>query len=146
LIEQSTKQAITLDSLRLCNSGSKCDGTQPITLQANMPTPLQLCTTRTFHGNYRGAIVLASREKPDGDIILQNAQFSSFSAKFWGFVLILVGVAVAFVAKVWARGRLERDQALVPVARMRTQLNALDKALRQLTPEVYRGVPLKIKS
>jgi len=144
LVEQSTKNGITLDNLRLCNSGKKCDGTEPITLQANVPTALQLCTTETFHGTYHGAIVLAAREKPDGDIILQNAQFSSFLAKLGGFVLILIGVAVAFVAKVWARAKLERDQALVPVTLMRTQLNALAETLRQLKPEVYRKVPTKL--
>ena len=144
LIEQSTKKAITLDSLRLCNSGNKCDGKQPITLQANVPTPLQLCTTETFHGTFHGAVVLASREKPDGDIILQNAQFSSFFAKLIGFGLILLGVAIAFVAKVWGRARLERDQALVPVTLMRTQLKALDETLLQLKPEVYRKDPTKL--
>jgi len=144
LVEQSTKDAITLDRLRLCNSGKKCDGTEPITLQANVPTALQLCTSETFHGSYHGAIVLAAREKPDGDIILQNAQFSSSLAKLGGFVLICIGVAFAFVVKVWARAKLERDQALVPVARMRTQLSALAATLSQLKPEVYRKVPTKL--
>jgi len=144
LVEQSTKNAITLDSLRLCNSGKKCEGTEPIMLQANVPTALQLCTTKTFHGTYHGAIVLAAREKPDGDIILQNAQFSSSLAKLGGFVLILIGVAFAFVVKVWARAKLERDQALVPVTRMRTQLNTLAATLSQLKPEVYREVPTRL--
>jgi hypothetical protein len=144
LVEQSTKDAITLDSLRLCNSGKKCDGTEPITLQANVPTALQLCTTETFHGTYHGAIVLAAREKPDGDIILQNAQFSSSLAKLGGLVLILIGVAFAFVVKVWARAKLERDQALVPVTRMRTQLNKLAATLSQLEPEIYREAPTQL--
>jgi|GEM_PF-3140713 len=146
LVEQSTKNAITLDSLRLCNSGKKCDGTEPITVQANVPTAFQLCTTKTFHGNFHGTLVLAAREKPDGDIILQNAQFSSFLAKTIGFVLILLGVALAFLAKVWARAKLERDQALVPVTVMRTQLNTLAETLRQLKPEVYRKVPTNINA
>jgi len=144
LVEQSTKKAITLDNLRLCNSGKKCNGTEPITLQANVPTALQLCTTKTFHGSYHGAIVLAAREKPDGDVILQNAQFSSFLAKLIGFVLILAGVAVAFVAKVWARAKLERDQALVPVTLMRTQLKAQAETLGRLNPEVYRKDPTNL--
>lgn len=146
LIEQSTKKAITLDSLRLCNNGSKCDGTQPITLQANVPTPLQLCTTKTFHGNFHGTVVLASREKPEGDTILQNAQFSSFLAKLFGFILILLGVVLAFVAKVWARARVERDQALVPAIMMRSQLAALKEALAHLKPDVYRDVPTNLNA
>lgn len=144
LIEQSTKEAVTLDHLKLCNRGNKCDGSQPITLQANVPTPLQLCTTKTFHGTFHGNVVLAAREKPDGDIILQNAQFSSFLAKLKGFGLILLGVVIAFVAKVWARARVERDQALVPVTLMRAQLDALKKTLEELKPEVYRKDPTKL--
>ena len=146
LVEQSTKKAITLDSLRLCSSGKKCEATEPITLQANVPTPLQLCTTQAFHGNFHGSVVLAAREKPDGDIILQNAQFSSFLAKLGGFVLIFIGVVFAFVVKVWARAKLERDQALVPVTRMRAQLNMLAATLSQLDPEVYREVPTKLNA
>jgi hypothetical protein len=143
LVEQTTKNAITLDSLRLCASGSKCDGTQPINVQANVPTPLQLCTTKTFHGSFRGTVVLASREKPEGETILQAAQFSSLVAKLIGFLLILLGVFLGFAARVWARARLERDQALVPVTLMRTQLTALKEALAKLKP-AYRDAPSNI--
>jgi hypothetical protein len=145
LVEQSTKEAITLDNLRLCVRGSNCDAPQPITLPANVPTELQLCTTTAFHGNFHGAVILASRQKPDGDIILQNAQFSSFWAKLLGFILIFAGVLVAFWAKVWSRARLERDQALMPAILMRSQLDALQEALDQLKP-VYHDVPVNIRT
>lgn len=145
LVEQTTKEAITLDALRLCPVGSQCDGTQPLTIAANVPTSLQLCTTKGFRGKYDGSVVLASRQKPDGDIVLQHAQFSSGLAKMIGFLLILAGVVFAFLAKVWARVRLERDQALIPAARMRSQLDALKETLDQLGP-VYKGVPVKIRA
>ncbi|HEU4871753.1 MAG TPA: hypothetical protein VFT44_01555 [Pyrinomonadaceae bacterium] len=145
LVEQTTKEAITLDALRLCPVGSQCDGTQPLTIAANVPTSLQLCTTKGFHGKYDGTVVLASRQKPDGDTILQHAQFSSGTAKLIGFLLILLGVALAFVAKVWARARLERNQALVPVAFMRSQLNTLKEALAQLKP-AYRNAPVSLNA
>jgi hypothetical protein len=144
LVEQTTKQAITLDALRLCQVGSNCDGTQPVTLVANVPTALQLCTTRGFHGKYDGSVVLTSRQKPEGDVVLQHAQFSSGGAKVFGFVLILLGVIIAFVAKVWARTVLERDQALMPVTLMRSQLKALQQTLAQFKPEEYRKDPTNL--
>ena len=145
LVEQTTKEAITLDSLRLCPTGSKCDGAQPITLAANVPTALHLCTTKAFHGKFDGTVVLASRQKPDGDVVLQHAQFSSGIAKLFGFLLILGGVLFAFVAKVWARTRLERDQALMPATLMRSQLAALKEALDQLK-DAYRDVPADVRA
>ena len=145
LIEQTTKEGITLDSLRLCPAGSKCDGTQPVTIAANVPTALQLCTTKSFHGKFDGSVVLASRQKPDGDIVLQHAQFSSDGAKLFGFALILAGVVLAFVAKVWARALLDRKQALLPATRMRGQLAAMKKLLDQLDPH-YKDAPAKIRA
>jgi hypothetical protein len=145
LIEQTTKQAITLQDLRLCPVGNKCDGTQPIDLAANVPTAFQLCTTKGFHGKFDGSVVLTSRQKPDGDVIVQHTQFSSDRAKLVGFLLILAGVVFAFVAKVWARARLERDQALIPAALMRSQLLALKETLNQL-PDDYRDIPVKIRA
>jgi hypothetical protein len=145
LIEQTTKQAITLQDLRLCPVGNKCDGTQPIDLAANVPTAFQLCTTKGFHGKFDGSVVLTSRQKPDGDVIVQHTQFSSDRAKVVGFLLILAGVVFAFVAKVWARARLERDQALIPAALMRSQLLALKETLNQL-PDDYRDLPVKIRA
>ena len=145
LVEQTTKEGITLNDLRLCAVGTKCDGTQPISIAANVPTAFQLCTTNTFHGKYDGTVVLASRQKPDGDVLLQHAQFSSGSAKLAGFILILAGVLFAFVAKVWARARVERDQALIPAALMRSQLTALTEALDQLDT-IYRAIPEKIRA
>lgn len=145
LVEQTTKEAITLNSLRLCPVGSKCDGTQPITVAANVPTPLQLCTTKGFHGKFDGTVVLTSRQKPDGDTVLQHAQFSSGGAKLIGFLLIFLGVLFAFVAKVWARARLDRNQALMPATVMRTQLAALTQALDQLD-DFYRDVPTNTRA
>ena len=146
LVEQTTKEAITLNSLRLCPMGSNCDGTQqPITVAANVPTPLQLCTTKGFHGKFDGTVVLTSRQKPDGDTVLQHAQFSSTGAKLIGFLLILLGVFIAFAAKVWARARLDRNQALMPATLMRTQLAALKEALDQLDA-IYRDIPTHIRA
>jgi hypothetical protein len=144
LVEQTTKQAITMGDLQLCRLGERCSGGQQLQpLNAKATTDLQICTRAAFHGTYHGAVVLASQEKPQGDTILQTAQFSSFAAKLAGCLLIFAGVYLAWWSKVWSRARIERDQALMPVVLMRSQLAALQQALAQLPPP-YRQTPINI--
>ena len=143
LVEQSTKQAITVQDLRLCRDD--CTGKDPIDLPANMPSKLQLCTTKSFHGNFRGVVTLASLQKPDGDTILQNLDLSSFFVKLVGVIVIGVGVFLAWWSKVWARARLDRDQALMPAVVMRTQLRSLQEVLSQLR-QPYRAAPTNLNN
>ncbi len=138
LVEQSTKKGMSVGKLRLCKLGDTCESGQPVTLEANVPSHLQICTTEGFHGNFHGAITLASAQKPDGDTMLQSASFSSFLAKCCGVALICVGIYFAWWSKVWARARLERDQALMPAVLMRSQLAANKEILGHLRP-IYRA-------
>jgi hypothetical protein len=136
LVEQTTKGAITGDKLRLCTGSEACKDDKPIELlPANVPTQLMLCTTETFHGTFTGPVNLVARQKPEGEAILQKVQFSSFLAKFLGFILIVLGVGIAWLAKVYARARLERDQALLPAIEMRAQLESLKGTLESIKKE-----------
>ncbi len=143
LVEQSTKQAITIADLKVCLASTDCNG--PIDLPANVPSQLRLCTSDGFHGNFHGLVTLAALQKPDGEIILQNAQFSSFYAKLGGFILILLGVVIAWLSKVWSRSRLERNQALIPAILMRSQLENLQGLIENF-PADYRALPVKTKN
>jgi len=146
LVEQTTKEALTIDNLKVCFADSSdCKGTTPIDLPANITSQLKLCTTSGFHGDFHGPVTLASLQKPDGDVILQNANFSSFPAKLAGFLLILAGVFVAWLAKVWGRTRLERNQALIPAILMRSQLERLSITIEKF-PADYRDLPRRIKN
>jgi hypothetical protein len=142
LIEQNTKEAITVDDLLLCRDG-RCGA--PFDLPADVPSRLQLCTTRSFHGNFHGGVTLAALQKLDGDIILQNLDFSSFITKSFGVIVIGAGVFLAWWSKIWARARLERDQALMPALVMRTQLRTLQQVLGQLR-QPYRDAPTNLKT
>jgi hypothetical protein len=142
LVEQVTKQAITAGDLRLCRN-EQCTGSDSIDLPPNTPTRLHLCTTSAFHGNFHGTVALASLQRPDGDTILQNIDLSSFLLKILGVIAIGVGVFLAWWSKVWARARLERDQALMPAVVMRTQLRTLQQVLCQLRAP-YRAVPTNL--
>lgn len=133
LVEGTTKGAITSDKLRLCTGKDPCKDDKPIELlPANVPTQLMLCTTETFHGTYTGSVNLVAREKPEGEAILQKVEFSSFLAKLFGFLAILVGVVIAWLVKVYARARLERNQALLPAIEMRGQLESLRSRLNSI--------------
>jgi hypothetical protein len=96
-----------------------------------------LCLTHPFHGNYHGSVAIGCLQKPDGEQILQNIDASSFLLKFLGVLALCFGVYLAWWAKVWARARLERDQAVMPALAMRTQLRILEEVLRNLR-EPYR--------
>jgi hypothetical protein len=144
LIEQSTKRAITSDKLKLCKGRDQCEGDERIELLANVPAELVLCTTETFYGNFTGSINLIAREKPEGEAILLKGHFSSFVAKSLGFVSILIGVFIAWLAKVYARARLERNQTLLPAIEMRRQVEALQKKLNSLNKE-YAALCVNIR-
>ena len=136
LVEGAMKWAITGDKLRLCTGREACKDDKPIELlPANVPTQLMLCTTETFHGTFTGPVNLVAREKPEGEAILQKVQFSSFLLKLLGFILIVLGVAIVWLAKVYARARLERDQALLPAIEMRAQLESLKSRLDSIKEE-----------
>ena len=59
--------------------------------------------------------------------------------------MILFGVFLAWWSKVWARARVDRDQALVPAVVMRTQLTALQQVIDQL-PQGYRAALTNISA
>lgn len=132
LVEEVSKKAITSNKLWLCKGLEPCTGVEPIELPPNVPSQLSLCTTETFHGSFTGSINLIAREKPEGEIILQRGEFSSFAAKLVGFIVIVLGVFIAWLAKVYARARLERDQALLPAIEMRVQLESLQTKLESI--------------
>ena len=144
LVEGTTKKAITSDKLSLCTGNEPCKDNKPVELlPANVPTQLMLCTTETFHGTFTGPLNLVAREKPEGEAILQKVQFSSFLAKLAGFFLIVLGVAIAWLAKVYARARLERDQALLPAIEMRAQIEALRSRL-ELIDKKYASLCVNV--
>ena len=146
LVEETTKAAITGDKLRLCTGREACKEDKPIELlPANSPTELMLCTTETFHGTFTGPVNLVAREKPEGEAILQKVQFSSFLAKLLGFILIVLGVAIAWLAKVYARARLERNQALLPAIEMRVQLESLRSRLDAMNP-IYGSLCINVRN
>jgi hypothetical protein len=136
LVEQSTKHALSIDKLLICEDGKKeCGENGPLNLPANTPTRLMLCTTESVHGNFHGALTLTSVQKPDGEALLQNASFSSGVAKLAGFLVLCVGVVLAWWTKVWARARLERDQSLLPAVLLKSYVVALQRMLSELPTE-----------
>jgi hypothetical protein len=138
LVEQTTGQAINAEDLRL-RFVSENGGTKgPVSLPPNQTSHLELCTGAQLHGKYKGNVFLVSAQKPEGESILTGAQFSSFSAKLLGSILILLGVFVAWWVKIWSRSRIDRDQVLAPAALLQSQVEELRQVLANL-PATYRG-------
>lgn len=130
------KRSIGKDRLKLCLAGVPCQKNEILDLPANVPADLQICADHSLdtHGSFRGALSLAAIQKPDGEAILQAAQFSSLAAAVLGFLLIISGVVLAWFVKVYARARLDRDQALLPALLMASRVEALIKSLAALPP------------
>ncbi len=150
LVEQTTKVAIPVTVLRLCrgedNDCAQQESTRrPIDLPANTPSALKICSAEPHHGNFHGTVVLASLQKPDGDTILQSASFSTTFTKWVGFVLIALGVVLAWFVKVYLRGRLDRDQALRPVTYMRSQVLRMQQTLAGLRAP-YKPTPTNLNA
>ena len=133
MVEQNTKHTFADGHVFLCVAGDDaCNRNTPINLPANVPTPLRICVSKTFAGNFHGAVTLSSLQKPDGDTILQNASFSTIQFKCLGVLILCTGVALAWWSKIWARARLQRDQALLPAVLMQEQVTKLQEAVANL--------------
>ena len=140
LVEQNTKKPLPASKLLFCRGLNGCDTSQPADLPKG-PNDVSLCLAPDFltHGSFQGAVFLSAAEKPDGEQVLKGVQVSSAVMKLTGFMIILIGVWVAWASKVWARARLDRDSALQPVAllrqnldRLRDRLSALENGLTAL--------------
>jgi len=141
LIEQSTKKPLGLDDLKLCSdSTARHCGAFDLAPHSGAP-PLYLCVTDQFHGhgNYRGALSLSAMEKPETQSVTLNIYSSSVCAKLLGFLLIVAGVFLAWVTKVYAGNRLTRDQELLPMTLLRRRVEGLQSDVASL-PTPYQGV------
>lgn len=141
LIEQSTKKLLASDHLKLCPDpqGANCgNGTFDLAPHYAGP-PLYFCVDEGFHGhgNYRGTVSLSALEKPETQAVSLNIYSSSFEAKVFGFLLILLGVVAAWVTKIFASNRLTRDQELLPVTLLRRRVEELQSDLANL-PAVFQ--------
>jgi hypothetical protein len=143
LVEQSTKKPLGLDALRLCSdaAGSHC-GAFDLAPHSGA-APLYVCVSDKFsgHGNYRGALNVSAMEKPETQSVSLNIYVSSFCAKLAGFLVILAGVVLAWLTKVYASNRLTRDQELLPLTLLRRRVEGLQSQAAGLPVPYQDAIP-----
>jgi hypothetical protein len=154
LAELSTKKPLPANAFRLCKPGGDCEkpgggcgkageNCEQGVKKLAEPSKLNICIADSFttHGSFKGTVMLASAEKPDGELILQNVFISSFLVKVLGLVLISLGVWAAWFTKVFARGRLDRDVALGPVLVLRSRILDLRQQVNHATAALGARAP-----
>ena len=136
-VEQSTKKPLGCDRLKLCTTSS--DTCTPLpTLSSGVHSLFLRAEGAIDPGIYQGSFNVSAREIPQGSTLSPITLYStSLTYQIWGVVFLLIGVALAWFVTSFARTRIARDQALLPVAMLRAQLDDLMATLAG-APQAYR--------
>jgi hypothetical protein len=99
------------------------------------------------NGTFIGNLFIDTEPVTDTKTLQLTIQHTTHAAKIWGVVGILAGVIVAWVITVFARSRINRDQALLPVAvlqqkveAIKQDLGAIPKVLQNLVPDTQKAL------
>jgi hypothetical protein len=127
----------------------KCDGAFAIS-KSETPTK---ATVWLFvdgdipNGNFTGNLYLDTEPLTETKTLQLTINHSTHDAKVWGVVTILAGVIVAWGITVFARSRINRDQALLPVAVLRQKISdiqaelvSIPGGLKSCTPNTLRQI------
>jgi hypothetical protein len=107
LIEKTSKEPIASTGLKLCEDAhSGCDGSG-LSLPARSPVQLWLQGADNGPGQYEGSVIVASNEKPDGDLIQMTIYLSTLRRKLAGVGVIFLGVVLAWFCTVYIKNRIK---------------------------------------
>jgi hypothetical protein len=81
------------------------------------------------NGSFTGNLYLDTEPLTDTKTLQLTINHSTHDAKVWGVVTILAGVVLAWGITVFARSRINRDQALLPVALLRQKISDIQAEL-----------------
>jgi hypothetical protein len=124
LLESTGKSLIAQSGLKLCRNPAACDSEPQINLPARSAAQLWLVGASGI-GQFDGTITIATTEKPEGDAVTLTVYSTTTYRHAWGIATILLGVLLAWGVAVFGRNLLNRDQMLLPAARLRQRLNTL---------------------
>jgi hypothetical protein len=85
------------------------------------------------NGTFTGNLFIDTEPVTDTKTLQLTIQHTTPEAKTWGVVGILAGVIVAWVITVFARSRINRDQALLPVELLGQKLSDLQAQLAAIS-------------
>ncbi|HVT58615.1 MAG TPA: hypothetical protein VHR45_09455 [Thermoanaerobaculia bacterium] len=135
LVEQSTKELLDCRRFHLCREvGGKCGGELRL---GYGPNSIFLKMDDDFHpvGNFRGSVQVTALEKPDGESLALDIYGTTRWRAVYGVVVVAFGVGLAWAISVFARARIDRDQALIPAVLLSATLDKLLATLRQVPPQ-----------
>ncbi len=84
-------------------------------------------------GVFTGTLTLDTEEATDSKTLSLTLQRTSRSAQGRGLALLVAGIVLAWFVTVFARSRINREQALLPVALLSQKLDSLRSKLALLT-------------
>ena len=130
LIEQSRKTLLG-DGIVLCDPGANPCDEAGVNLDANSSNRLLLKTdsTGTIVGKYVGSVTIGADQKPDGETLNLTIYGTTIWRQLLGVLVILIGVACAWITTTWLQSRLNRAQALLPAAALAERVKALAKRI-----------------
>lgn len=124
LLEKMRKTQASASGLRLCRGGATSNDCAPFDLQTG-PTNVWLVGVEGV-GQFDGSLVLAAREKPEGDTFTMSINSSSIEYRLGGMLVIFVGVVLVWVVSVFGRYKANRDQLLIPASVLREKLSLIE--------------------
>jgi hypothetical protein len=93
------------------------------------------------NGTFAGNLFIDTEPVTDTKTLQLTIQHTTPKAKAWGVISIVVGVFVAWVVTVFARTRINRDQALLPIAVLQQKLQAIKQDLGGIPKVLQNSVP-----
>jgi hypothetical protein len=143
--EQCAKDLSEALKKRLNEPGGAADKPQP--RPARITLWLVVDDGVVPNGTFTGNLFIDTEPVTDTKTVQLTIQHTTPKAKIWAVVWILAGVIVAWVITVFIRSRINRNQALLPVAVLQQKLEAIvqnlssiPKALQDCVPDTQKAL------
>jgi hypothetical protein len=144
LVDASSGWRIPTEKILLCPSPSadagacKADG---VPLRKGRAT-LWVAIDQGFdhNGVFVGNLEFTALPSMDTKVVALTVQRTTIRARAIGIVLLVVGVVCAWLLVSFGRGRIARDQALLPAALLSRRAKDLEALLRAVSPALRAGL------
>ncbi len=139
MIEQTT-HTMLLKGWQLCETPAGDCKSDELSIPANSVKRLWLrpAGDETVVGKFTGTVVIGAAQKPDGETLTLSISGTSASLQFWGVIVILFGLGLAFYVNKGLQNRINRAQMLLPVARLRERAAGFSARL-DMAPASLKG-------
>lgn len=136
-VEKDSKRSLSSDGWKLCKEQVTDKCTDPAPLIGAGMHKLWVMPSRAGDfevGKYDAVITVASTEKPAGETVTLPVNVSSYPAQGAGLVAIAAGCILATYFTVFLRARVQRDEMLESVVRLREERDRVLADLNSADP------------